>query len=213
MSEQAIKENFAPAASPEEEYDAIEASAAQAYAPPPTPEVAYTTASTTASDSSATPSSKQGQAPTGDQGAGTGATGSDTSTEQGTEGEGAPDRASREEAEKVIKTLLADAAAGKWSEDSLKAWEKLFKELSGLPGATPESVARTINELGAALNKKLEEAGSPNRIGMAIQQSPDGTSSIYMTLKGPGIDPADRLTALLSGKNTDTVIKIGTMKG
>lgn len=197
-------ERIAPVES-EDKGDAIAGAAAAAYAPPATPEVAVGTPT----EQSPIPSQ-----PKGDQGSSdSNSVSAETSTEQNEAGTERTPEQIQEEGEKAAKKLLEDAANGKWTDESVKIWEKVFKELSSLPGATAQSVMAALNAIGAAMNEQLARTGSPNRVGMAVQQSPDGTTSFVITLKGPNVNPADRLETLLTGNRTDSAIKIGTMKG
>jgi len=124
-----------------------------------------------------------------------------------------------EEIQKGIKALVGDAKSGeKWSQDSIDTFRKIFDEQSKLPNASPESVARGLNGIGAAINRRVdgELAQDPNRradpIGMAVMQNPDGSYDYYMTLNKTDKDLAANNADIASGRSNDKVIKLGSFK-
>jgi hypothetical protein len=116
----------------------------------------------------------------------------------------------RREANERAKLLLEDSAKGAWSKKSQETWRKLYEDMSKIPGATPEGVAKAMNKLGATINEQLEKKRSPYRVGMALGEE-NGQHSVYMQLNGPGINKIDNVNAILEGKDTPTSVKAGSM--
>lgn len=123
---------------------------------------------------------------------------------------------SPEEVQRGIKALLGDAVKGdKWSQDSIDTFKKVFASEAGVPNATPESVARGLNAIGAAINGRVsgELSKDPSRraepIGMGVMQNADGSYSYYMSLnKDTAALTANKVT-MATGGTSDTVIKLG----
>lgn len=115
------------------------------------------------------------------------------------------------EAEKAIKALKDAVEKGEWSDEAKKVWQKVVDEQKNLAGATPKSVARALNAIGAAMNAEAKKNGWKFEVGMGVTSN-NGKSEFWMTLKGPGIDKADNLKAILGGKDSKTAIKVGDMK-
>lgn len=94
---------------------------------------------------------------------------------------------------------ILDAARGKgvrdnqplkWTPAAKEAWKKAYDHLAGLPGASADSVFRSLNELGARMNN----AFGKYRVGMAAADFGDRGAGWVMTI---GRTTADRLGAVV----------------
>lgn len=124
-----------------------------------------------------------------------------------------------EDVQKGIRALLGDALKGeKWSQDSVDTFNRIFKEESSLPNASPESIARALNTIGGAINNRVSpelanhSSRRPEPVGMGVVQNPDGSYSYYMTLNKDNAALAANRLSIISGQSSDTVIKLGPFK-
>ncbi len=126
---------------------------------------------------------------------------------------------SPEEIQRGLRALLGDAMSGNsWSKDSIDTWQKVFDSEKGVKGATPESIARGLNMIGAAINGRVkpELEKIPGRrsepVGMAVMQNADGSYSFYMMLSKDDAALQKNRADIIAGKASPTVIKVGTFK-
>lgn len=123
---------------------------------------------------------------------------------------------SPEEIQRGIRALVGDAIKGdSWSQDSIDTFKKVLQSESDVPNATPESVARGLNAIGAAINGRVHDtlAAEPGRradpIGMAVLRNEDGSYTYYMTLNKDAAALARNQADLMSGKSNPAIIKLG----
>lgn len=123
---------------------------------------------------------------------------------------------SQEEIRKAIVALTSDALVGDgFSEESQKAFQRIFKEEMDSGKATPESIARTLNAVGAAINRIVapQLENDPSRraepIGMAIKQNADGSYTYFMMLNKDNAAFAKNQVDLATGAENKNIIKLG----
>jgi hypothetical protein len=117
------------------------------------------------------------------------------------------------EFEQLAKKLADDIKAGKFSPESIKMWQKFFAERAAMPGADVESLRQDLVKLGTMINEIVESDPSNKfRIGQAMLLGKDGTARYYMNIRGPGIDQQADVAAIIAGKDTPTIFKVGSAK-
>lgn len=115
------------------------------------------------------------------------------------------------EFEQLAKKLADDIKAGKFSPEGIKMWQKFFAERAAMPGADVASLREDLVKLGTMINGIVEtDPANKFRIGQAMLLDKNGTASYYMTIRGPGIDQQSNVDAIVAGKNTGTVFKVGS---
>jgi hypothetical protein len=118
--------------------------------------------------------------------------------------------------ERGAQALLSDARNGdSFSPDSIAAFQRVYQEAANAPGATPDSVLRQLNGIGAAINRNVapELSQIPGRraepIGMVRNQNPDGSYSFYMMLNKDNEAAIRNLGNVTANRPSPTIIQLG----
>jgi len=117
----------------------------------------------------------------------------------------------REEGLKAAKDILKAAKEGKWSDEAKEGWNKAFKDIAENNANDPKKIAAGLNEIGAEINKALKRSGSKNEVGMAVIEGADGTRFHMTVSDNPKANREKTVKAVLENKDTDNVIRVGTV--
>ncbi len=178
-----------------------------ALAPPPTPPSTPTDTRPQGTSETRPPSTENSAPQGGDK------SGADKSGKDKAQDKPKTEEQWAKEFEQLAKKLADDIKAGKFSPEGIKMWQKFFAERAAMPGADVESLRQDLVKLGTMINEIVESDPSNKfRIGQAMLLGKDGTARYYMNIRGPGIDQQADVAAIIAGKDTPTIFKVGSAK-
>ena len=112
----------------------------------------------------------------------------------------------------VLKDGPADCENGKWTDKTKGEWKKLVDDLKGA-GTSPEDIEAFLYDLGSGINTINASKGVKNVVSMISKPLGAGKDEVFMTINGPNIDRIQNDLDAAFGRESNTVLKAGTLGG